>query len=215
MPKPRALLFVRMDIPAEVEADFNEWYNAEHIPWRLERVPGLLSARRYRALEGSPKYAAIYDLASADVLQSREYVALREEERDRPTGIAQRVVPRFQNLARTVYEEITPNPTEYRPPAEAKILLAAMLVPRPDREEEYNAWYDTEHLPALRSVPGFLSARRFRASEGEPRYLALYDIADSSVFDSQDFQTKRDSPWADRIRSQLQSRVRSVYERIA
>ncbi|MBI3964965.1 MAG: hypothetical protein HY329_04950 [Chloroflexi bacterium] len=211
---PRGLLFVRIDVPAEVEADFQTWYNEEHIPWRLKRVPGFLSARRYRALEGSPKYAAVYDVASPAVLESREYVALRDEERDRPTEIAQRVVPRFSRLERSIYEEITPDPADYTPPAEGKILLVAMLVPRPDREEEFNAWYDTEHLPALKSIPGFLSARRFRALEGEPRYLALYDVADYSVFGGEAYKTKRESPWADRIRSQLASRVRNVYERI-
>ncbi|MBI4507623.1 MAG: hypothetical protein HY691_18995 [Chloroflexi bacterium] len=214
MTKPRGLLFARMDIPAELEGEFNDWYNREHLAWRLERAPGFLSGRRFRALEGTPKYAAAYDLESVDVLQSPAYLSIRQEERANPTPEFQRVYPRFQNLKRGVYEEITPDPTDYRPPAEGRILLVAMLVPRPEHEDEFNAWYNTEHLPALRSVSGILTARRFRAVEGEPKYVALYDVTSYDVFKGQEYLTKRESPWATRIRSLLASRERCVYERI-
>lgn len=214
MTKPRGLLFGRMDIPPELEDEFNDWYNREHLGWRLERVPGFLSGRRYRALEGAPKYAAVYDLESVDVLRSPAYLKLREEEDTRPTPAYQRIRPCFQNFKRGVYEEITPDATDYRPPAEGRILLVAMLVPRPEDEDEFNAWYNTEHLPALLSVPGFLTARRFRAVEGEPKYVALYDVTSYDVLKSQAYLTRRESPWADRIRSRIASRERCVYERI-
>jgi hypothetical protein len=50
-------------------------------------------------------------------------------------------------------------------------------------EEEFNRWYDA-HLPEILSIPGFVSARRFRlesvvedATAPTPfRYLALYEI---------------------------------------
>jgi len=31
----------------------------------------------------------------------------------------------------------------------------------PTHEEEFNAWYNTEHLPELLSLPGFLDAARY------------------------------------------------------
>lgn len=50
-------------------------------------------------------------------------------------------------------------------------------------DEEFNEWYDA-HLPEILSIPGFVSARRYRLEpvvrDGtEPttyRYLALYEI---------------------------------------
>lgn len=42
-----AILIVWTDIPAEIEADFNEWYNREHLPDRVLRMPGFLRGRRY------------------------------------------------------------------------------------------------------------------------------------------------------------------------
>lgn len=45
------LLLVAMNVAAEHEADFNDWYNAEHVP-ALAAVPGTLCARRYRGSGG-------------------------------------------------------------------------------------------------------------------------------------------------------------------
>ena len=66
----------------------------------------------------------------------------------------------------------------------------------PDREDEYNEWYNETHLPELRTLPGFTGARRYKVSRGTkgpegvdsslPEYMAIYDIeADDlqAVFD--------------------------------
>jgi len=59
----------------------------------------------------------------------------------------------------------------------AKGLLLAMMEPPAELEVEFNAWYDTEHLPERLAVDGFVNGRRFVCIEGWPRYLALYDLA--------------------------------------
>ena len=40
--------------------------------------------------------------------------------------------------------------------------------------QEFNEWYNTEHLPELLSVPGILSAARYEAVKGGPQSLACY-----------------------------------------
>lgn len=55
----------------------------------------------------------------------------------------------------------------------------------PQSETAWNTFYNQEKLPALVSVPGFYASQRFRAlSEECPRYLALHDIHDATVIDS-------------------------------
>ena len=49
------LLMVWTDIDEEHEAEFNRWYDEEHLT-RLLTVPGFLGAGRYVALKGGPKY---------------------------------------------------------------------------------------------------------------------------------------------------------------
>ena len=46
----------------------------------------------------------------------------------------------------------------------------------PDREQEYNTWYDEVHLPELVAIDGITSARRLRPVNGEGPYVALYEI---------------------------------------
>jgi hypothetical protein len=60
------LLVNAMNVDPAHEAEFNEWYDHEHIP-ALTAVPGTLSARRFRDTAGSHRYLALYHLASPDV----------------------------------------------------------------------------------------------------------------------------------------------------
>ena len=62
------VLDVRVEIAAEREEDLNEWY-ARHVP-HLMRTPGYVSGRRYLALEGEPRYAALYEIQDESCLPS-------------------------------------------------------------------------------------------------------------------------------------------------
>jgi hypothetical protein len=89
------LLVVWTDIASEYEADFNEWYDKEHIP-QLLGVPGFQTGRRYQAVEGAPKYAAIYQLADENVLKSDGFRAVREN----PTAWTKKITLQFRNTQR-------------------------------------------------------------------------------------------------------------------
>ena len=39
-------------------------------------------------------------------------------------------------------------------------------------EDDFHRWYFEEHVAERMACPGFLSARRFEAVEGQPRFLA-------------------------------------------
>jgi len=84
-PKARYVFTASLDVDPDKEALFNEIYDAEHVPFLL-KVPGVLAVtrathesgaamridgqRKALAAEGEPKYSAIYELESADVLLS-------------------------------------------------------------------------------------------------------------------------------------------------
>ena len=79
MTTSNALLFVATDLDPEHEEAVNRWYDSRHVPQR-QGTPGFLSAQRYEAASGSPKYAAVYDLESPDVLRANiilRYPSLR------------------------------------------------------------------------------------------------------------------------------------------
>jgi hypothetical protein len=65
------LLVASMNVDPAAEAEFNEWYNKEHLP-QLGAVPGVLTARRFQASGPGieKKYLALYHLTSPDVSRS-------------------------------------------------------------------------------------------------------------------------------------------------
>lgn len=191
------LLLAMTDIPAEIEAEFNEWYDTEHIPERLA-VPGFRSAHRYQAIEGGPAYQALYDLDSVAVLDTPEYARLRENQSERTL----RIMPQFQNLHRGIYTQIFPEgATAEAPPAGTTALLLVGIVPPPGHDEEFEAWYNKEHIPALAVVPGVLRARRFTPVDGSKKMLAVYELADAEVSSTNAWNKAADTPWTLRQRA--------------
>ncbi|MEM9683825.1 MAG: hypothetical protein AAF942_11215 [Pseudomonadota bacterium] len=65
-----------------------------------------------------------------------------------------------------------------------KGLLLVTMEPATNDDDEFNAWYDTEHVPERAAITGFLSATRYVCRSGFPRYLALYDLEDVDVLQS-------------------------------
>ena len=63
------MLLFAMNVKPEAEADFNAWYNEEHLP-RLAAVPGCLCARRFKTNGGSHKYVALYHLIGPEITES-------------------------------------------------------------------------------------------------------------------------------------------------
>ena len=63
----------------------------------------------------------------------------------------------------------------------SKGLLLVTMEPPASLEDEFNDWYDTEHFPQRRGLPGFESASRWVCIEGWPRWAALYDLESVGV----------------------------------
>jgi hypothetical protein len=60
-----------------------------------------------------------------------------------------------------------------------KLIMVALTNPAPDREAEFNDWYDNTHIPQIRAaVPGVGDVHRYRTADTQAghRYLALYEI---------------------------------------
>jgi hypothetical protein len=56
------------------------------------------------------------------------------------------------------------------------IMIVETRPSSPDREQEYNAWYDEVHIPELLALDGIVAARRLRPVDGDGPYVALYEI---------------------------------------
>lgn len=96
----RGLLSVAMDVEPGMEDELARWYADEHLPARLA-VPGVLGARRFRALTGAPRFLTLYELQSPEVLDTDAYVQVRKQT---PWDIE--IHRHISNHVRNVYAEI-------------------------------------------------------------------------------------------------------------
>jgi hypothetical protein len=89
------ILAVWNDVDATHEAEYHRWYWQQHLPERLS-VPGFMSAYRYQAVAGSPRFFTWYFVSDVEVLRSQRYL----ERLSNPTEWTQRVMPWFRNMTR-------------------------------------------------------------------------------------------------------------------
>ena len=92
-------------------------------------------------------------------------------------------------------------------PADAGGVILVSMDVDPDREAEFNDWYNTEHIPHFRLVPGVIAARRFRALRGSPTYVALYHVADTDVYATPAWMAANETPWILRMRRYQRDRT--------
>src|SRR6266545_3951961 len=104
-----SLLQLRWQVPAERVADFNRWYDEEHLG-DLVGVPGILGARRFErvaawkpAAASNFQYLTLYQLASIEALEREEFVAHARN----PSPWTQRAATGLP-MARGVYRQIFP-----------------------------------------------------------------------------------------------------------
>src|ERR1700756_2372005 len=93
----KGMLLTSMDIDPANEADFNRWYDREHLEERVA-IEGFIEARRYVAHSGSPKFLFLYSTKTIDVLDSPAYRAKLAN----PTPWSVKTMAGFKNMIRAV-----------------------------------------------------------------------------------------------------------------
>jgi len=93
----KGMLLTSMNIDAAHEAEFNRWYDREHLEERVA-IDGFLEARRYVAHDGNPKYLSLYSTETFEALDSSAYrTALSNQ-----TAWSKANIARFQDMIRAV-----------------------------------------------------------------------------------------------------------------
>jgi hypothetical protein len=109
----------------------------------------------------------------------------------------------------------------------SKYIFVVSMDVDPDKEALFNEVYDTEHVPALRTVPGVHSAARFKGEPfamtlgGEkrdvehpgPRYTAIYEIDGPHVLVSPEWAKAGEvGRWSKQVRPFTRNRRHAVYK---
>ncbi|KAI0820408.1 hypothetical protein BC628DRAFT_1330434 [Trametes gibbosa] len=236
---PGLLLVFSEPGAAVSEAEFNDWYDNEHVPLRVP-IPGFRSWQRWAAADGArPTFCALYDLDSPAVLAAPPYAALARTRSPRETALLARIAlldRRTYTLREPVY---APGPTAgtgaraYDARAPGPYASVVEVEVKPEGEAEFNRWYDEEHVPMLARTPGWVRSRRFElefagatgtevkveAGEGEgegtcrpPKYLAIHEWESPAVFETAEFKAAVGTPWMAKLWAEtvVESRRRLV-----
>lgn len=216
-PNPEALglITVRLDVAAEHDAEFNDWYTLEHVP-QLTALPGFVRTRRYFCDKADIRYLAWYETSDETVEAAKDFQYIVAH----PTPWSLRM--------RKLYGD-------RRERMNFKLMCEVGQVPAPDAPwmyivhtdipdhivDEYNAWYDQEHLPRCVGIPGVLRARRYTStgiagsSDNGPSYLTAYELTGPDVWDSPAALQARKTPWTEKMRSLFSNTRRALYRLVA
>jgi hypothetical protein len=204
MTAANGLIAVWLDVPAEREEEFNDWYNLEHIP-QVVGLPGFIGGRRYRCADAPLKYLAWYDTLDENVEPGADFQRIVAE----PTPWSRRMRGLYGNKRERFNFRLMRDVGRASEPDTAWLYIVHTDIPG-HVVDEYNEWYDQEHLPRLVTVPGVLRARRYTAVSGSPRYLTAYELIDPNAFESPEGLKARKTPWTDKMRSLFQNTRRSM-----
>ena len=69
-----------------------------------------------------------------------------------------------------------------------------------DKEEEFNRWYNEEHLKDLLAVPGILDGARYEAIKSGPKHMAVYELENVDVINTDAMKALRPfTEWGQRM----------------
>jgi hypothetical protein len=85
-----------------------------------------------------------------------------------------------------------------------------------EKEDDFNGWYNEEHLAELLSVPGVLSAARYEATSSGPKHMAIYELESSAVVETDAFKSRPRTEWGERVSPSIigTNFMNNVYEMI-
>lgn len=204
-----AALISQMDPPPGEEREFDAWYADEHIPLRMA-VPGFRSAVRGWAVQGEPSHLVVYHLDDLGVLGGDAYGEVKE----RPSDLTRHMLAEVAAFTRFLGEEISD--TGEAPPGRY-LYLVTFAVPQSE-QDEFDAWYEQDHVPLLMECSAWLRCRRYAIGSAEPADVtraAVHELADLSALDSPERARARSTEWRARLadRPYFASSRYAVYER--
>ena len=165
----------------------------------------MLSAARYQAVEGGPKYLACYELATPSLA-----LGALEKWLKNPTPWSRRMSPsvvgttNIRNLYRRIYPAALPEETAQADMAPV-MLVGRMSVPDA-LDAKFNEAYNNERLPLCSRIPGYIRARRFAAVMGSPKYTTVHEMNSLDVWKSKawdEWRTAVTPVWSGEVRQAM------------
>lgn len=163
------MLFVASDIGAADEADFNDWYDHEHVEERA-RIEGFVSAARYRSVRGGRRYLGLYRTQSLSAFTSPTYKAAFGKQTAWSATNLERMVDPMRRVC-SVTASVGQGSGSW---------LSVLVIDAPAKDREALGMQVAELGMALAAKPGFVRS-----------YLLTPDVALSTPLPNEDPQGRQ------------------------
>ena len=211
--KGGATLLSTMTPDLDWEDRFNKWYDTHYIPSRMA-LPGFVAAQRYRDAE-RPSYLVVYELESAAALQTPEYQRVRAQPNTESKWMLSNVTEATRYAGSEIFEQRRAGLNA--DPLDAAFLVSVYFSVPDDRADEFNRWYNEEHVPMLLQCKDWQMCRRFAVDDGEPEpwtHLALHYLANESALKSPERAAANETPWRKKLADESWFRAKlQVFQR--
>ncbi|KAI0692585.1 hypothetical protein C8T65DRAFT_72943 [Cerioporus squamosus] len=211
---PEGLLFVFSDPGSAVsQAEYDDWFENEHMPLRIA-IPAFQSWSRWVAIDGKkPAYLALCGLADTDTITQPPFSLLSQTRSEREKDILSRIGV----IDRRTYENVAvPVPPRkgnaYDVPSPGPYVSAILMEVPSDLEEDFNRWYDEEHVAMFSKVPQWTRTTRYVYKDGAAagidedlkpkkvaKYLALHEFTDPSIVQAEEFKAALSTSWTQKV----------------
>ncbi|KAF7303835.1 hypothetical protein MIND_00613400 [Mycena indigotica] len=171
--------------------EFQDWYNHEHVPLRLDHLPSFLTGARFSAADSqTPSWLAVYDIDDTATFQHHSYTRLRANRSPREADLVQRLAildRRTYKLCKDSGESALTS--SYKPDNPTRHIITHW-VDFPAGDEAFEGWSDTL-LRALTGIDGWVRTRTYKcidnlktgrsvpsAPEAQivPQYLVIHEL---------------------------------------
>ena len=198
-----------LNLPDAASKEWSEWYDKTVLKARA-KIPGVVSGRRAKGVIGSIQNIVVYDLANFYIPYSKEWAEVDAQFGSQAPASSRVALPGSEQLAYRQIFSMTDGPYE---PENTEILHGAFFEVESRDHDEFNDWYNTEHVEFVKTVEGYLNCRRFQSVEIPSKFCALYDVVALANSEAKDVAPANHSPWAVRVRSKLPSyRERRLFQ---
>lgn len=160
-----AAMVLSFDIDPATVDEHDDWHTREHLPERLA-IPGFLRGSRWAALDASPRYLVLYEVADIDVLGSAAYL----QRLNNPTPWTQKMMQSYRGMRRGFCRVAASCGAGLGGNA-----LLLRFTPAPQRESALHDWLVGAVLPRLGALAGIASAHLLHAA-GTPAMTAEQQI---------------------------------------
>ena len=214
---------VRLDLKEDREEEFNEWASTRHISDLMDA--GFLSAVRFRAVKGAPRYLHMYELSSSEILASEKYDNVRARD-ETGAGLRDAIL---NHSAAVFSQDVAVNvPSDVRSDGGpiggigSRFMITVRMEVDPAASQELVRWHREEHIPTLLQADGMLTGRLChriglhpQTPCHEPEWLSIYEMESHDTLKDPKVKEANETDWAQRMHAVTTDVKLDILERIA